>query len=63
MLAGPLHMGWRVAVNNGCGVASPPMVDDWVGDKAELVLEVPLPEMVGTIVLESWEVELAVKVG
>ncbi len=63
MLAGPLHTGWRVAVNDGCGVASAPMLDGWVDETAELELEVSLPEVVGTIALENWEVELAVKVG
>ena len=63
MLAGPLQIGSRVAVKEGCGVASALMSDGWVDETAELELEVSFPEVVGTIVRENWDVELAVKVG
>jgi hypothetical protein len=62
MLDGPLHIGWRVAVNDGCAVAFTPTMDGWVDVKAELELAVPLLDRVGISVLVTRAVELAVNV-
>ncbi len=62
MLEGPLQIGWRVAVCDGCAVAWTTRLDGWVDDTAELELDVPSGDRVETVVLETREVELAVNV-